>query len=200
MDQRELFETLVRDFVEQRDDRPRLEQEIMERFCEERAVMFVDLCGYSRITEDVGLLAAVVVARQMRALTTPIVERHGGVVLEAKADSVLILCDTVADALGASREIMRALAGRSPLLPSAFELYASIGIGYGPLLNVANEVLAGRELNVSAKLGEDVAGRGEILLSPAACARLDWGELEAEERRVLLGGVERTCFSIPFRP
>lgn len=59
------------------------------------------------------------------------------------------------------------------MLPEEQRLYASIGIGYGAILNIAGEDMYGDEVNLASKLGEDVAQRGEILLTAAARARID---------------------------
>ena len=52
-------------------------------------------------------------------------------------------------------------------------LYASIGIGFGDILVLADEDLFGDEVNLASKLGEDVAQGGMVLLTEAARAELD---------------------------
>jgi class 3 adenylate cyclase len=55
-------------------------------------------------------------------------------------------------------------------------------------LLIGEEDLFGSEMNLASKLGEDVAGRGEILLSASAHERVA-DEVEAVEIPVQLSGV-----------
>jgi adenylate cyclase len=47
-------------------------------------------------------------------------------------------------------------------------LGASIGIGYGEMLAVGDRDLYGNEMNLTSRLGEDLAAANEILLTPQA--------------------------------
>ncbi|MEM7650144.1 MAG: adenylate/guanylate cyclase domain-containing protein, partial [Cyanobacteria bacterium P01_A01_bin.70] len=51
---------------------------------------------------------------------------------------------------------------------NAIDIHASIGIGYGEVLVVGDHNLYGNEINLASKLGEDIAGDDEILLTAAA--------------------------------
>ena len=92
--------------------------------------------------------------------------------MKAEADNLFCLFDDVADAVRAGRDLVGQLNTVNLLLPEARRLYASIGIGYGRILNVEDKDLFGDEVNLASKLGEDVAGRGAILLTVAAYSRL----------------------------
>jgi hypothetical protein len=45
---------------------------------------------------------------------------------------------------------------------------------------VGDDEVYGHEMNLASKLGEDIAGGGEVLLTEAAHARLPVGERQAE--------------------
>lgn len=76
-----------------------------------------------------------------------------------------------AEAVAAAREIVRLLGSVNLLLPEDCRLHASIAIGYGRILNIDEDDLYGDEVNLASKLGEDIAGRGAILLTEAAKAQ-----------------------------
>lgn len=72
-------------------------------------------------------------------------------------------------------EICQDLAVANQLLPAADEVYASFVIGYGSLLVIGGDDVYGDEMNLACKLGEDLAERGEVLLTQAAFEGLQEG-------------------------
>ena len=189
------FEAFLNELIERPYDRLEIERRIEERFSEVRAVMVLDMSGFSRTSQLRGIVPYLLMIHQMRLLATPIVQKNRGTVVKAEADNLFCLFGTVEDAVAASGEIMEVLDTANVLLPSELELYASIGIGYGPILKIGDEHIAGNEVNLASKLGEDIADRKEILLTPGAR-----GELEAEDqferRRVAISGLEVDYFAI----
>jgi class 3 adenylate cyclase len=124
---------------------------------------------------------------QKRLLAVPTVTGSGGTLLKAEADNLYCLFDTVNDAVRAAREIIRQLTTVNVLLPAGRRLYASIGIGYGDILVLEGEDLFGDEVNVTSKLGEDVAQGGMVLLTEAARAELAPAVATIEERASISG-------------
>ena len=53
----------------------------------------------------------------------------------------------------------------------------------------------GSELNLAAKLGEDLAGPGEILLTEAARARAGRARAPVQRRPVRTGGLRLACYA-----
>jgi adenylate cyclase len=192
----EAFSRLLNDLIERPYDRRTVEQEIEQRFAQTRAVMVTDMCGFSRTTADGGVVSFLLMIQQMRMLSLPVIARRNGVLIEAKADNLLSLFDDTEGALSAAREVIAALNTANLVLADECELYASIGIGHGSILNVGDQLVAGHEVNLAAKLGEDVADRGEILLTPSALAQVNAPEIEREERAVVISGVETAFYAI----
>ena len=190
------FSALLDELIEHPGDRTEIEQRILAEFAEAKAIMVVDLCGFSRATATFGIVPIMVMIYRTRSLARPVIEKHGGVLVEAKADNLLCLFDTVDQALAASREIVLVLDEATTLLPEDFELYASIGIGYGPILNVGSELVAGPEVNLASKVGEDIADQGETLLTESAVAAVADSAISTEARSVTISGLETTCYCI----
>ena len=187
---------LLDELIDSPSSRADVERRLELRFAQTRAVAVVDLCGFSRTTKTHGVVSFLLMIHQMQALARPVIASHDGVVIEAKADNLLALFDSVTDALAASRQIVQQLNTTNLLLPTEFELYASIGIGYGQLLVLRDDLVAGHELNLASKLGEDVADRGQIYLTEAALADLDDLELAAKERTIEISGIETVGYLI----
>lgn len=149
-----------------------IDDEIWRRFGRTSAVLVLDMCGFSRLTMRHGITHFLAMIRRLNLLVRPIVEEAGGAVVKTDADNVFATFAEVGQALDAGRTIQRRLREANVFLPADWDLHASIGIGYGPLLAIGAVDLFGAELNVAAKLGEDIAQAGEIWLSAAALERL----------------------------
>jgi class 3 adenylate cyclase len=177
-------------------DRREIEHRIEERFSKRKAVMVLDMSGFSRTTQIRGIVPYLLMIHQMRLLAVPIIERLRGSVVKAEADNLFCLFDAVGEAYAASREIIRTLDSANVLLASDLELYASIGIGYGSILIVDDDHIAGNEVNLASKLGEDVAGRKEILLTAAARAEFTSSENLLEQRCLTISGLELDYYAL----
>ena len=184
---RERLYALLTQIIEEPARREELCEAIERDFTERRAVLVLDMSGFSRTTQLHGVVAFLVMIHQMRLLSAPVIADHGGSLLKAEADNLYCLFDRVADAVGAAREIIRRLNAANRDLPDGLKLYASIGIGYGEILVLAGEDMFGDEVNLTSKLGEDVAQAGQMLLTEAARAELDPAEATVPARVSISG-------------
>jgi adenylate cyclase len=186
---RDALDAVLDEILDHPQRRDELEARIDEDFTAERAVLVLDMSGFSRTTQARGIVEFLLMIRQLRLIAEPLVWKHRGTIVKSEADNLFCLFGAVADALAAGREIIAGLNAANLALPEGRELYVSIGIGYGRVLLIGEEDLMGNEVNLASKLGEDVAGYGEILLTEAA--RDELGEDEAvEERTVSVSGLE----------
>jgi len=165
-----------------------IDGEIWRRFGHTRAVLVLDMCGFSRLTMRYGITHFLAMIRRLQTLVRPVIAEGGGRLVKTEADNVFATFDDVPPALATARAIQRSLDAANTYLPEDWDLHAGIGIGYGPILLIGDEDLFGSEMNVASKLGEDVAARGEILLSSAARERVA-SEFDATEIAVELSGL-----------
>ena len=170
-----------------------IDAEIWQRFGRTRAVLVLDMCGFSRLTMRYGITHFLAMIRRLQTIVRPVIAAGGGHVVKTEADNVFATFDDVPQALATARAIQRSLDTANTFLPEDWDLHAAIGIGYGPLLLVGEDDLFGSEMNIASKLGEDVAGRGEILLSSAARERVE-AESDATEIPVQLSGLTISAF------
>ncbi|MFN2593658.1 MAG: adenylate/guanylate cyclase domain-containing protein [Actinomycetota bacterium] len=169
---------------------------IDEVFKQERAIFILDMSGFTRTTQRAGILPFLLMIHQMQKLCLPVVEKHGGVLINTFADNLTCLFDDVPPAVDASRELTTNLLAANVVLPQEKELYVSIGIGWGRILNVANQAIYGTQVNLASKLGEDIAELGEILLTDKAYERIKNASIPAEERLVTVSGIELPHYAI----
>ena len=165
-----------------------IDGEIWRRFGHTRAVLVLDMCGFSRLTMRYGITHFLAMIRRLQTLVRPVIAEGGGRLVKTEADNVFATFDDVPPALATARAIQRSLDAANTYLPEDWDLHAGIGIGYGPILLIGDQDLFGSEMNVASKLGEDVAARGEILLSSSARERVA-SEFDATEIAVELSGL-----------
>ncbi|HMF39403.1 MAG TPA: adenylate/guanylate cyclase domain-containing protein [Polyangia bacterium] len=170
-----------------------IDGEIWRRFGRTRAILVLDMCGFSRLTMRYGITHFLAMIRRLVTIVRPIIAQAGGHVVKTEADNVFATFDDVPAALAAARAIHRSLDAANTFLPEDWDLHAGIGIGYGPLLLIGGDDLFGSEMNMASKLGEDVASRGDILLSEAARARIE-DDAPVTEISVQLSGLALRAF------
>lgn len=154
-----------------------LSEEAIERCVWERhgttcALLALDSSGMTRLSRTHGIVQFLMRYMEMRDLAERILHRHGCLSWRCFADNLFSEFREVDAALGAALEIHRALR-ESGLMVAGREPYrVCIGIGYGRVLDDGAGGKMGDEMNLVAKLGEDVAEAGQTVLTESAQANL----------------------------
>ena len=104
----------------------------------------------------------------MQNTALPVVEAHQGEVVKFEADNCYAMFDDVLSAVQTSIELNRAFDDMNEYTDDPFDIRISIGIDYGDVLLIGGPDYFGDSVNRACKLGEDVAGPGEILLTAEA--------------------------------
>ncbi|MFC5301983.1 hypothetical protein [Azospira restricta] len=150
------------------EDRAEIEALIRRTFQVHRTALVLDMTDFSISVRRTGILAHLALIRRMQVLCEPPIVAAGGEVVKRDADNVFAVFPTAAQALRAAEAIQRELAGRGLETADGRSVGASIGIDCGDILLIRETDFFGDAVNVASKLGEDLAGRGEILLSARA--------------------------------
>lgn len=164
-------------------------EQIRSVFSEERTVMILDMSGFTRMTQEGNLISYLLMINQMKRLALPCVEAGGGILIKAEHDNLTCLFDNVESALATSREITSRLESANVVLPTERELYISIGIGHGEILNVENAHIYGDEVNLASKLGEDIANKGEVLLTARAFEQVKDQGRDLKKESISISGI-----------
>ncbi|NET51013.1 MAG: hypothetical protein F6K09_20480 [Merismopedia sp. SIO2A8] len=138
--------------------------------------------------------------QRLVGIVVPIVNGQQGSVFKQEADNVFAVFPSVLQAVDASMEILDALAIANQSLPPNQSLYASMGIGYGDLIPIFREdVLCdvfGNEMNLSSKLGEDLADPSEVLLTEAAHQQIQSPAYTYDPRTVTISKVNLVAYRV----
>jgi adenylate cyclase len=120
------------------------------------AMCFLDLTGYTRLTEERGDEAAAELAAKLAGLVRRTAQEHGGAPVKWLGDGVMFYFREPADAVLAAVE-MTEVVGRHGLPP------AHVGIHAGPVIFQEGDYF-GRTVNLAARIAE-YARPGEVLVS-----------------------------------
>src|SRR5262245_16558646 len=193
---RQALGRLLSDMISFPERRAEIAQNLEDTFGQCKAVLALDMSGFSRTTQQHGIISFLLMIHQMQLICRPCVEQFGGTVIKTDADDLFCLFETVSDAVRASREIITRLNAANAGLPADRQLYVAFGIGYGRILNIGNEDIFGDEMNLACKLGEDIAERGEILLTPAAQAELNGSGIAMREGAISISGIHLNYYYV----
>ncbi|HLO36316.1 MAG TPA: hypothetical protein VK194_09550, partial [Candidatus Deferrimicrobium sp.] len=127
------------------------------------AIAFVDLTGFTRMTEERGDEVAAATALRLGEVTTDTVDRQGGRIVKLLGDGVLIRFAAVGAAVAGSLDLMDAL-------PAAGLPTAHAGVAAGPLIVREGDVF-GRTVNLAARIA-DIAPDGHLYAPEAVASRL----------------------------
>lgn len=172
---RRRFEVLLHRIFEEPERRDEVVAEIEAEFAREAAVLVLDTSGFTRTVRQHGIYAFLLMIHQMKLLAAPAVEAHGGRVVKGEADNLFCLFPDCAGAVAAGHQILTTLEAATVRFPRETQLYGSVGIAQGRVIDLAGEDLFGDCVNLACKLGEDLAQRGEMLISEEAFATLGPG-------------------------
>lgn len=153
--------------------REKIDDQIRERYERDRAVLISDMSGFSRITQEEGILHFLELIHRMHLLTQPIIEAHGGHLVKAEADNLYVMFDAVQPAVDAAIALHDACRDAFAGKRANDAVALGIGISWGRLLDLDGADFFGDPVNLASKLGEDLASGGDLLVTKAAAERME---------------------------
>ena len=140
------------------------------------AMCFLDLTGYTRLTEERGDAAAAGLAERLALLVGRSVREYGGVPVKWLGDGVMVWFREPAGAVRSALELVEQL-------PEAGLPPAHVGVAAGPVVVQGGDYF-GRTVNLAARIASR-AGPGQVLVSgsvaesvpPAGVALVELGAL-----------------------
>lgn len=150
-------------------------------------VLMADSSGFSRKTHQYGILQFLSVMTHCYDRIIPLLERRRGICLSRNADNIVAMFEDPADAVQAAIDMHRWLLRRNRRLPDAEQYNICIGINCGTVIRLADNVY-GDMVNIAAKMGEDLAGKDEILVTREVAERIRGRFASQYDRSTEIGG------------
>ena len=129
---------------------------LRNRLVKPPAICFLDITGYTRLTEERGDEAAAELATRLTPLVQRPAERHGGKVVKWLGDGVMFHFREPAGGVVAALEMVDAISAAG--LPPAH-----VGLHTGPVVFQGGDYF-GRTVNLAARIGEQAAP-GQVLVT-----------------------------------
>ena len=170
-------------------------------FGREVAIMVVDSVGFSRTTRAHGIVHFLSKMAAAREIMTLVLGESRATSYGFHADNCIAHFASPDDALETAIALQQAIF-KSGLWLNPEELYGiSIGVGFGKVLYAESmEGYFGDEMNLASKLGEDVGGRDDILLTESAFSCLSNQQGHAYRRNdISVSGLNIPYFSVTWK-
>jgi class 3 adenylate cyclase len=168
-----------------------LERRVWERHGTTCAMLALDSSGMTRISRSLGIVHFLARYLQMRDVAQAVLERHGCLGWRSFADNLFAEFAQVDTAVAVARDIHAALQERGVMLTANEPYRVCIGIGCARVLDNGALGVMGDEMNLVAKLAEDIAEGGETLLTDSARRQLSAASaVGLEARRHAISQVE----------
>src|SRR6185295_5075935 len=142
--------------------RTALESQLWREFGTDRAVLVLDMSGFSQLAIRYGIVHYLSMVRRMQLTAEPIVGRYSGTLVKFEADNCFAMFPDVAGAIQAALELSDAFSTANEATPDELDIRIACGIDHGAILVLPGEDFFGNAVNRACKLGEDLAGPGEI--------------------------------------
>jgi len=156
------------------------------------AMCFLDLVGYTRLTEERGDHAAAALAASLSVLVQRSSREHGGVPVKWLGDGVMVHFREPAGAVLSALRMVRQL-------PEAGLPPAHVGVAAGPVVAQGGDFF-GRTVNVAARIAAS-AGEGQVLVSGSVAeAAPPPGVTFVEVGKLRLKGIARPVRMLEARP
>ncbi len=177
-------------------ERKKIDQSLWKEFGIKETVFVLDMSGFSLLSQKYGIVHYLSMVRRMQETAEPIIRKNKGTVVKFEADNCYAVFPRPDQAVKAAI----ALEAGNVFTPDELDIRVSIGIDYGKLLSIDGKDLFGNAVNRACKLGEDLAGPGEILITVEAMHRIAPGKRpKARLLTLAISGIELDAYSIDFR-
>lgn len=157
----ELFRRLL---ARTRDNASQIDREITAALETTGAVLVCDSSGFTSTTRHRGILHFLSLLIQSYELSIPLVATHRGTLIKNEADNLIAIFERPEDAIRCAIAMQDAHRRRNAAVEEDERFHVCMGIDYGRYLRLVDDVF-GDTVNLAYKLGEDLAGRGEILVT-----------------------------------
>ena len=105
--------------------------------------------------------------KESERIFAPIIEEYDGFVIKSEGDTLIVIFRSREKAVKCAIKLQKISKKYNIGRPSEEKIGLCCGLGWGKILRVPGPKIDvfGEEVNLSAKLGEDIANGGEILIT-----------------------------------
>lgn len=149
-----------------------LKAALWQRYGERVAAIIIDSKGFSRTSKKCGIVHSLSNIALVQEILRGCFDQTHARRFQFLADNAYGFFACAADALDCARAAMDAVQEAKVPLADGEYYEISIGIGYGDMLACPLGGYYGVQMNLASKLGEDIAGPSELLMTGEAHSQL----------------------------
>jgi adenylate cyclase len=149
-----------------------IDERVWELHGKDCAMLALDSSGMTRTTRSLGIVHFLDRYWQMREVAEPILEASACLGWRSFADNLFAEFQGADAALTVALNIHQEIRERGLMLTANEPYRVCIGVGYGRVLANGAAGVMGDEMNLVAKLAEDIAEAGDTLVTSSAYASL----------------------------
>ena len=194
LDSREFFSLLQRRTARTAE---RIDQLLRDRSERDVVVFVSDSSGFTRKTHEYGVEQFLAVMTQCYRRLVPVVRKNRGTLVAHNADNMLAVFDRAEHALRASVEIQQWLRRFNAGKKDRDQFHLCIGIESGRAFVLKDNVY-GACVNIASKLGEDLAGKGEILVTGGVADQVKRRFRCSYNRTSMIGGKSFELYRVSY--
>jgi class 3 adenylate cyclase len=195
------IDQLLTDYINRKTGKARrsIESKIWRNFGIKGAVFILDMAEFSLKTKTHGIVYYLSLIKKMQQTVEPILRNRSGQLVKFEADNVFAFFNTSEDALQAGIDIKVAIDAVNKKNPEGLEIFISIGIDYGEFLFLEDDHdFFGDPVNIASKLGEDIAEKGDILMTENAYNEISDMNYNSEPVVFEISGVRIKAYKIIY--
>ncbi len=142
------------------------EADLRSEYCKTVAILTLDMTDFTLSAIEGGFLPSLDRILDTQKVCVPVFLEHNAYHIRSFADDFTAIFENLRDAVGAAFELHKRIqAFNASELSGSNPAYCCIGIGYGEVFTLGIDRAMGVEMNLSSKLGEDIATAGETLIT-----------------------------------
>lgn len=161
------FEKLLRKRGTKLSGNAKVEREILTRYQDSCSVLVLDTSGFTRLTQKYGIIHFLSLVVAMHDIVKPVIARHHALGYWGEADNIYATFPSARMAVQCALKIQHEIAKDNKRREPDERLDVCIGIGSGRMLRIGTSDCFGDPMNQACKLGEDLAGPQQVLITAA---------------------------------
>ena len=149
-----------------------IQTEIWRLYGVSKAVLIIDMSGFSHLTERFGSVHYLSMIQQMQLKVAPVITSYQGEVVKFEADNCFATFDSCEDAFQAVLMIHNTFLEHNQALDDTMDIRLSYGIDHGEILQLDHGDLFGGPVIRASKLSEDIGTSETLLITAIAMQQL----------------------------
>lgn len=195
------FDRLIMELAEaeDKDRQGEIKKSIWGRFGTTGTAFISDMAGFSSTSRSMGITHFLKLIQRARGIIRPAILDNDGIFLKSDADNCYAFFKDPSSAVRAAIQINRDIFHANQQRDVSEHMYISVGIDHGELLLIGESEYYGDPVNTASKLAEDLAIRGETLVTDRALYHTSISLSENVERMIArISDIEIAYVRIPM--